>query len=86
MTVMEAVDPERKKAANAAAAKEKEGKDSSRAARRAEKKGFGKSSKHFKISYTPAILAKWFRDLPDHRKAIAAIVFAVCFSIGTSFP
>jgi len=85
MTVMEAVDPERKKAANAAAAKEKEGKDSSRAARRAEKKGFGKSSKHFKISDTPAILAKWFRDRPDHRKAIAAIVFAVCFSIGTSF-
>ena len=83
MTVMEVIDPERKRAVEQAAAKAKE--DGSRAARRAEKKGFGKSTKQFRISDTPAYMAKWFRENPDARKAIAAIVFAVCFSIGTSF-
>ena len=83
MTVMEVIDPERKRAVEQAAAKAKE--DGSRAARRAEKKGFGKSTKQFRISDTPAYMAKWFRENPDTRKAIAAIVFAVCFSIGTSF-
>jgi dolichyl-diphosphooligosaccharide--protein glycosyltransferase len=86
MTVMEAIDPERKRAAEQAAAKAKEAEgNGSRAARRAEKKGFGKPTKHFRISDTPAYMAKWFRENPDARKAIAAIAFAVCFSIGTSF-